>query len=135
MTASEVDLTSTSSLTMHALVVDDSRAIRRILGSMLGELGWRTHEAENGRHGLDVLGAASRMDVALVDWNMPEMNGLEFIKAVRADDRWGSLPILMVTSETEFQNMAAAMEAGANEYAMKPFDRDVIRDKLSILGF
>ncbi len=82
-----------------------------------------------------MLQATDRMDLALVDWNMPEMNGLEFIKAVRADPRWGSLPILMVTSETEFQNMADAMEAGANEYAMKPFDRDVIRDKLSILGF
>lgn len=135
MTTGEADLMETSSLTLNALVVDDSRAIRRILGSMLVDLGWRTHEAENGRHGLDVLAEADRMDVALVDWNMPEMNGLEFIKAVRADSRWGSLPILMVTSETEFQNMADAMAAGANEYAMKPFDRDVIRDKLSIMGF
>ncbi|MGH1506443.1 MAG: response regulator [Acidimicrobiales bacterium] len=135
MTTGEADLMETSSLTLNALVIDDSRAIRRILGSMLVDLGWRTHEAENGRHGLDVLAEAERIDVALVDWNMPEMNGLEFIKAVRADPRWGSLPILMVTSETEFQNMADAMEAGANEYAMKPFDRDVIRDKLSILGF
>ncbi len=120
---------------LHALVVDDSRAIRRILGRMLTDLGWEVHEAEHGLAGLAVLGDRDRIDVALVDWNMPEMNGLEFVKAVRADARWASLPVMMVTSETEFQNMEQAMAAGANEYAMKPFDHHVIREKLAILGF
>lgn len=121
--------------TNHALVVDDSRAIRRILSRMLEELGWEVHEAEHGRQALEILAATERMDVALVDWNMPEMNGLEFVKSVRASQRWNALPLMMVTSETEFDNMEAALSAGANEYAMKPFDQTIIRDKLSILGF
>ncbi len=121
--------------TNHALVVDDSRAIRRILNRMLTDLGWEVHEAEHGRHALEVLEASPRIDVALVDWNMPEMNGLDFVKSVRETTRWKSLPLMMVTSETESANIAAAMAAGANEYAMKPFDQTVIREKLSILGF
>ena len=121
--------------TNHALVVDDSRAIRRILARMLEEMGWQVHEAEHGRQALEILAASDRIDVALVDWNMPEMSGIESARSVRADRRWGSLPLMMVTSETEFSNMAEAIAAGANEYAMKPFDQAVIRDKLAILGF
>ncbi|MFQ5556615.1 MAG: response regulator [Acidimicrobiales bacterium] len=120
--------------TNHALVVDDSRAIRRILSKMLGDLGFEVHEAEHGRAALDVLAETDRIDVALVDWNMPEMSGIEFVRSVRADARWQTLPLMMVTSETGLDHMTEAMEAGADEYAMKPFDRSVIADKLQILG-
>lgn len=119
---------------MHALVIDDSRALRRILGDMLKQLGFTVAEAGHGREGLAVLQASAPPDVVLIDWNMPEMNGLEFVQAVRADARWAGLPLMMVTTETELSQMATALDAGANEYVMKPFNKDVIADKLAILG-
>ena len=119
-----------------ALVVDDSRAMRTILSQSLKEAGFaEVSQAANGREGYEFLVGHPDTELCLVDWNMPEMSGIEFVRSVRADRRWGSLPLMMVTSETEFANMAEAIEAGANEYAMKPFDQAVIRDKLAILGF
>jgi two-component system chemotaxis response regulator CheY len=121
---------------MHALVIDDSRALRRILGEMLRQLGFTVDEAGNGREGLEALrnSPLPLPDIALVDWNMPVMNGLEFVQAVRADASLAGLPLMMVTTETELAQMATALEAGANEYVMKPFNKEVIADKLAILG-
>lgn len=119
---------------MRALVVDDSRATRRVVGDILRALGYDVTEAENGRHGLEQLQAHGAPDVVLVDWNMPEMNGLEFIKAVRNQNEYADLPLMMVTTETEMQRMALAFMAGVNEYVMKPFDREMIREKLELLG-
>ena len=119
---------------MWALVIDDSRAMRRILGGMLKELGFDVHEAGHGREALDCLQERGTADIALVDWNMPVMDGLEFIKAVRANAALAPMKMLMVTSETEIERVAAALQAGADEYVMKPFDREALRDKLSILG-
>lgn len=118
---------------MQALIVDDSRALRRILGSMLRQLGFDVVEARNGLEGLERL-QAQRPDIVLVDWNMPEMNGLQFVQAVRAEDRLRDLPLMMVTTETEMDKMAAVLAAGANEYLMKPFGKEAVADKLQILG-
>lgn len=119
---------------MRALVIDDSRAIRSILRRILQELEFEVVEASNGLEALDVLADQGCVDLAMVDWNMPQMNGLEFIHAVRADQRYDDLRLLMVTTETEMDHVAMALEAGCDEYAMKPFTSDVIRDKLTMMG-
>ena len=117
-----------------ALVVDDSRAMRLILRSMLTDLGFDVAEAGHGREALTYLEANADTVVALVDWNMPEMNGLQLVEAVRHDTRFRGLRMMMVTTETEMGHIARAIEAGADEYVMKPFSKDVIQEKLQILG-
>ena len=119
---------------MQALVIDDSRATRRIVGLYLKELGFDIREAGDGQQALDALVEHGLPDVVMVDWNMPVMNGLDFIKAVRADKANRDLPIIMLTTETEMERMALAFLAGVNEYIMKPFSRTMIEEKLSILG-
>ncbi len=119
---------------MRALVVDDSAVIRTVLTRILAGLGFDVVAAGNGKEALVKLGAMERPDLALVDWNMPEMNGYEFICAVRAEDRWRDLPIMMVTTETEMDQVVRALSAGANEYLMKPFTPEMVQEKLAILG-
>ena len=119
---------------MRALIIDDSRAIRLILTRLMGELGIEAEQAENGAKALEVLQRQGPFDFALVDWNMPEMNGFEFVQAVRADERWNDMKLMMVTTETEMSQVVKALSAGANEYVMKPFTREVIAEKLAILG-
>jgi two-component system chemotaxis response regulator CheY len=121
---------------MHkALVVDDSRAIRVILSRTLNSLGYEVCQAANGREAIGVLEQeGSSIALALVDWNMPEMNGLEFVQAVRADERYRELPLMMVTTETQIEQMTRALEAGANDYIMKPFTEEVVAEKLRLLG-
>jgi two-component system, chemotaxis family, chemotaxis protein CheY len=114
-----------------ALVVDDSRAMRMILSRTLRELGYEIREAGNGREALDVIAAeAGAVDLVLADWNMPEVNGLELVKRLRQDPALSSVAIVMVTTETELDQMTAALEAGANEYVMKPFTKDILAEKL-----
>lgn len=118
-----------------ALIVDDSRAVRMILARNLKELGYETGEAGDGVEALRQLTAdAAGFSLALVDWNMPEMNGMELLRAVRADARLAALTVIMVTTETEIEHMSAALEAGANEYVMKPFTREILLDKLQLAG-
>jgi two-component system, chemotaxis family, chemotaxis protein CheY len=119
---------------VRALVVDDSRAIRSIIGKTVKELGFEVLEAGHGREALERLAAAGAVDVMLVDWNMPEMNGFDFLCAARADPQWKQTAIIMVTTETEMSQMQRALEAGASEYIMKPFTRDVLREKLQLVG-
>jgi two-component system, chemotaxis family, chemotaxis protein CheY len=119
---------------MKALVIDDSRAMRMVLTQMLRDLGFDVSEARHGREALTYLAANGDVDLALVDWNMPEMNGLEFVEAVRRDDRFAALRLMMVTTETETAQVIRALDAGAQEYVMKPFTRDVIDEKLRMLG-
>lgn len=119
---------------MRAIVIDDSRAMRAILKQSLSPRGFEVIEAANGKEALAKLAAAGPIDLALVDWNMPEMNGYEFVKAVRADKQRDPMRIMMVTTETEMTQMVKALEAGANEYVMKPFTADVISEKLALLG-
>ena len=119
---------------MRVLVVDDSRAARSLIGRMMRELGFDVVEAAQGREALDHLESNAPVDLALVDWNMPEMNGLEFVVAARADQRYQAMPIVMCTSETEVSQMTRALGAGASEYIMKPFTKEILRGKLDLLG-
>ena len=119
---------------MRALIVDDSRALRKILGGMLHQAGIEVTEAGHGREALERLNPAAPPDVVLVDWNMPEMNGLELVKALRAQAAFAAMPIIMVTTETEIEQMSLALAAGANEYVMKPFGAEIILDKLRLLN-
>ena len=118
-----------------AMVIDDSRTIRMILTNTLSELGYEVCQAANGR---EALAAVERengtFSLILVDWNMPEMNGLEFVKHLRSDPRFSAVPLMMVTTETEMHQVSIALEAGANEYVMKPFTKEIIADKLRVMG-
>lgn len=122
-----------------AMVVDDSRAIRLILSKTLGSLGFEVSQAANGKEALTrmnelALDEDGPLSLVLVDWNMPEMNGLEFVQRVRANPDFGSVRLMMVTTETQIEQMTRALEAGADEYVMKPFTEEVISDKLRLLG-
>lgn len=119
---------------MHALIVDDSTTMRLILKAHLKKLGFEVTEAINGRDALDRLKTMVTADLVMVDWNMPEMDGLEFVRAVRTDAGYAALPLMMVTTNTDREHVAEALAAGANEYLMKPFTGDMIREKLEILG-
>jgi two-component system chemotaxis response regulator CheY len=118
-----------------ALVVDDSRTIRIIIRRILIELGYEVCEAANGIEALNVLETEkTTVKLVLADWNMPEMNGLELVKCLRQNPEYASLKVLMVTTETEMDQMASALEAGANEYVMKPFTKDILTEKLELVG-
>jgi two-component system, chemotaxis family, chemotaxis protein CheY len=118
-----------------ALVVDDSRAVRMILAKTLKELGFEVREAANGREALEVIETEkTAVTLVLADWNMPEVNGLELLKKLRQNPEFSSLVVVMVTTETELDQMAAALEAGANEYVMKPFTKDILVEKLQLVG-
>jgi two-component system chemotaxis response regulator CheY len=108
--------------------------MRSILGRMLRRLGFEVVEAANGRDAVRRLQEAQQVELALVDWNMPEMNGLEFIQAVRAERSYDGVLLVMVTTETEMEQVSKALKAGANEYIMKPFTQQVILEKLRMLG-
>ncbi len=118
---------------MLALIVDDSSAMRAFLRLTLKGAGFRTAEAQNGKEGLRSL-EGDRPDLVLLDWNMPEMDGFSMLRAMRADPRWKNVKVMMVTTETEMAEMARALGAGADEYVMKPFTREIILEKLEILG-
>lgn len=119
---------------MRALVVDDSRAMRAILRQLLHSTGFEVVEAAHGKDALKRLEENSDVAVALVDWNMPEMNGYEFVCAVRADQRYAAMRIMMVTTESDIGQVGKALEAGANEYLMKPFTKESVIEKLQIMG-
>src|SRR5262245_164574 len=101
---------------MRALVIDDSQTVRLIIGQMLRELGIEVLEAKTGLDGLDQVKRNPDVELMLVDWNMPEMNGLDFIRAVRSQPTFDAVPILMVTSEVQGEQVSQALHAGANEY-------------------
>ncbi|MCX6365728.1 MAG: response regulator [Armatimonadetes bacterium] len=119
---------------MRALVIDDSKAIRAILGKMLRDMGYEVAEAEDGQMALEVLKKEAPLDIALVDWNMPQMNGYDFVKAVRAMREYDELRLMMVTTENEISKMIEALDAGADEYVMKPFTKEIIVEKLRLIG-
>ena len=119
---------------MRALVIDDSRAMRRIIGGILEGLGYEVASAGHGREALDLLQAGFEPDLATVDWNMPVMDGLQFVSAVRANPAWRAITLMMVTTESEHGQIVRALAAGAHEYMIKPFTADAMRDKLALLG-
>jgi two-component system, chemotaxis family, chemotaxis protein CheY len=117
------------------LIVDDSKTIRMVLGKIMRELGYETCEAANGKEALRVIEAEKeKVSLVLLDWNMPEMNGLDMVKALRQMPEYAAVKVIMVTTETEIDHMVAALEAGANEYVMKPFTRDILKEKLGLVG-
>jgi two-component system chemotaxis response regulator CheY len=119
---------------MQALVVDDSRAMRAILTRLLDGLGFDVAQAGDGQEALEVLAGGVRPDVILVDWNMPVMDGLTFIKQCRAHEEYRDIVLMMVTTESEQAQIVRALAAGAHEYVIKPFTEDDIAEKLALLG-
>ena len=122
-------------MTGKALIVDDSKTIRILLRRILCELGCEVCEAVDGEDALKVIEAEkAAVTLVLTDWNMPVMNGLDLIKNLRQDPKLASLKVIMVTTETEVDHIVSALEAGANEYVMKPFTKDILREKLELVG-
>ncbi len=120
---------------MRALLVDDSRTFRFILSNILKRAGFETAEAGNGREALAWLAANPPPDLITIDWNMPEMDGISLVRAIRADESRREIKLVMVTSQTDMNHFTQALSAGANEYIMKPFTEDAVYMKLEILGF
>jgi two-component system chemotaxis response regulator CheY len=122
-------------MTGKALIVDDSRTIRILLRNILRELGYEVCEAVDGEDALKVIEAEkAAVTVVLTDWSMPLMNGLDLVKNLRQDPELASLKVIMVTTETEVDHIVSALEAGADEYVMKPFTKDILREKLEQVG-
>jgi two-component system chemotaxis response regulator CheY len=118
---------------MRALIVDDSRFVRGFLRGLLEEKGIECEEAADGKAGMEQLNAGLPFDLALVDWNMPVMNGLEMLRQLRAQGL-ANVKVMMVTTEAENDFILRALDAGADEYLMKPFDDEALTEKLAMLG-
>jgi two-component system chemotaxis response regulator CheY len=119
---------------MKALVIDDSRVMRKIVGGILVEVGFEVVEAENGQDALDRLVENDDVTLCCIDWNMPVMTGFEFVVEVRKHPEWRNVTLMMVTTEGEQDQIVRALAAGAHEYVIKPFTPEVIVDKLQFLG-
>lgn len=118
---------------MRALIVDDSRFVRGYVRGLLEQRGIECEEAADGQAALDLMHGEKTFDVALVDWNMPVMDGLEMLKHLRAEG-FSGIKVMMVTTEAENDFIVRALDAGADEYLMKPFDADALTEKLAMLG-
>ena len=119
---------------MKALVIDDSRAMRMMLRRIVSSVGFEVIEAGNGQEAIARLDEGEMPDVCLIDWNMPVMNGLDFVHAVRQRPDGRNITLMMVTTESENSQIVRALAAGAHEYVIKPFTPDALVDKLSMLG-
>jgi two-component system chemotaxis response regulator CheY len=118
---------------LSCLIVDDSRVVRKLERRIMEELGFEVTEAEDGQHAADYC-ALQKPNFILLDWHMPVMNGLEFLKVLRAMPD-GKLPkVVFCTTESEMGNIMQALSAGADEYVMKPFDAEIIKGKLQQIG-
>ena len=120
-------------MTRTCLVVDDSKVIRKVARHILETLDFTVEEAGDGREALERCGEAVP-DVVLLDWNMPVMSGIEFLRALREADIQPRPKVVFCTTENGTAHIRAALEAGADEYVMKPFDRDTLASKLQIVG-
>lgn len=119
---------------MKLLVVDDSSTMRRIIKNTLQRLGYTDIlEAEHGVEAWGILDQTEGISVLITDWNMPEMNGLELVKKTRADDRYKDIPIIMVTTEGGKSEVITALKAGVNNYIVKPFTPQVLKEKLEVV--
>jgi len=118
----------------RALIVDDSKTMRHLLENMLVEFSFEVLCAADGREGLATLQREWPIDLVLIDWDMPVMNGLEMVKAIRADPKYSDLKIMMVTALNTQAGIDDAMNSGADDYLMKPLTKDMVLDKLLILG-
>lgn len=120
---------------MKTIIIEDDEAMRMLLSDIMEDLCFEVQEAENGRVGLNLLKEQGSVDVMMVDWRTPEMSGLDVVKAVRADTVYDGVKLLMVTGLTEMDEVVEALSAGANEYLMKPYTKEMVIDKLKLLGF
>ena len=114
------------------LIVDDSKVIRKVARHILETLEFEVDEAGDGQEALTRC-EEKMPDVVLLDWNMPVMTGIDFVKAVRADEAYDAMKVVMVTSETAFEHLEEALKQGANEYVMKPFTAEILADKMALV--
>ena len=119
---------------MRALVIDDSRAIRSILAGILGDIGFDVVGVADAEEAQALLQRDANFELALVDWNLPVMSGLDLVRKIRAVPSLDSVRLMMVTTETELERVSQALDAGADEYIMKPFDKVMLLEKLALLG-
>jgi two-component system chemotaxis response regulator CheY len=120
---------------MRALVVDDSLPARRHAGRMLAALGFEVFEAGDGAEALEAMSRLGPVELVLLDWNMPYVDGLWFLRSLRKDPTYKDLLVVMATGNTDMVSVEQALGEGANEYLMKPLTRPLLEDKLAILGF
>jgi two-component system chemotaxis response regulator CheY len=118
---------------MRALIVDDSRFVRDYLRRLLEDWGIECEEASDGQLGMTRVHGGDAFDLALLDWNMPNMDGLDMLKSLRAEG-YDEVKVMMVTTEAENDFIVRALDAGADEYLMKPFDGEALSEKLAMLG-
>ncbi|MCE3047173.1 response regulator [Helicobacter kayseriensis] len=119
---------------MKMLIVDDSSTMRRIIKNTLLRLGYTdVLEAGNGIEAWEILDQNHDISVLITDWNMPEMNGLELVRRTRSDERFLNIPIIMVTTEGGKAEVIAAIKAGVNNYIVKPFTPQVLKEKLEMV--
>lgn len=120
---------------MHkALIIDDSSTVRSIIQKMLTSMGFECLQASDGKLAYEALENASGVEVAFVDWNMPVMTGIQFVQLVREKAKYSTMKLVMVTTETGMPQIASAIEAGADEYIMKPFTKEILLEKLRLVG-
>jgi two-component system chemotaxis response regulator CheY len=120
--------------TMRALVIDDSKAMRMILKRELVALGFEVFEAGDGQEALSRLAELGAIDVVLVDWTMPGMDGMTFVHQVRAEAAYEEMRVVMITSESDPAQIFHALMAGVDEYATKPITREALAEKLGLVG-
>ena len=118
---------------MKILVVDDSKTVRNIVKKMLQDVGYEVFEAEDGEKALEALYEHDWFDLILLDWNMPTMNGYEFLKEIKRHPKWRDIKVMMVTSKNEQESVVEALKAGADEYLMKPFDQKMLLTKIEMI--
>jgi two-component system chemotaxis response regulator CheY len=115
---------------MRVLSIDDSKAVRHMIRQAIEVLGFEFMESAHGKEALDVLETRGSADLILLDWNMPVMDGLVFLKTIKADERFKHIPVTMVTTETERHKVIQAIEMGAKNYVMKPFTQEELVTKI-----
>ncbi len=119
---------------MRMLIIDDSATMRNYLSSIAADLGLETEQAGDGLAALETLDRRPPFEVALVDWDMPRMNGIEFVRAVRGRGEFAEMKLMMVTSHNGMQDIRAALASGADDFLMKPLDAEMVSEKLRTLG-
>ena len=119
---------------MKIITIDDSSTMRRIIKNTLSRIGYGEDilEAENGKQALDIL-SKNKVDLIITDWNMPIMDGLTFVKLIRSKREWNDTPIIMVTTESAKEDIIEALKAGVNNYIVKPFTPEVLKEKIGVV--